>query len=121
HATLAASIGATRSTFQALTALRASGGAARTVDNDALVTWQRALAREGVYTEPSAAAPLEAVRQLRAEGRITAGDSVVVVATAGGLKDPDVTARALGDVPVVVASLDAVGETLARVYGFSIG
>jgi len=120
HATLASSIGATRSTFQALTALRASSGAARSVSNDALLGWQRALAREGVYAEPSAAAPLEAVRRLRAEGRIAAGDTVVVVATAGGLKDPDVTARALGETPVVATSLEAVGETLARVYGFSI-
>ncbi len=120
HATLAGSIGATRSTFQALTALWASSGAARSVSNDALLGWQRALAREGVYAEPSAAAPLEAVRRLRAEGRIAAGDTVVVVATAGGLKDPDVTARALGETPVVATSLEAVGETLARVYGFSI-
>ncbi len=91
------------------------------MSNDALLGWQRALAREGVYAEPSSAAPLEAVRQLRAEGRIDADDTVVVVATAGGLKDPDVTARALGEVPVVATSLEAVGETLARVYGFSIG
>jgi threonine synthase len=121
HATVAASIGATRSTFQALAALRASGGTARSVANDALLAWQRALACEGLYVEPSSAAPLEAIRQLRAEGRIRTTDSVVVVATAGGLKDPDVTARALGDVPVVAPSLDAVADTLARVYGFSIG
>jgi len=120
HATLAGSIGATRSTFQALAALRASGGAARTVGDDALITWQGALAREGLYVEPSSAAPLEAIRQLRSERQIDAADSIVVVATAGGLKDPEVTARALGDVPVVAPSLDAVADTLARVYEFSI-
>jgi threonine synthase len=120
HATVAGSIGATRSTFQALAALRGSGGAARSVGNDALLAWQRALAHEGLYVEPSSAAPLEAVRQLRADGRIADADSVVVVATAGGLKDPDATARGLGEVPVVAPSLDAVGEALARVYGFGI-
>lgn len=120
HDTLATSIGATRSTFQALVALRGSAGAACTVGNDSLLAWQRALAREGVYAEPSSVAPLEAVRQLRDGGRLAAADTVVVVATAGGLKDAEPTARTLGAAPVVDASLDAVGATLRTVYGFTI-
>jgi threonine synthase len=118
HDTLAVSIGATRGTFQALAALRESGGAARTVSDESLTAWQRALAREGLYAEPSSVAPLEAVRQLRADGVIGARDTVVVVATAAGLKDPDVTRRALGEVPVVPPSLEAACDALAHTYGF---
>jgi threonine synthase len=120
HDTVAVSIGATRGTFQALAALRASGGAARRVSNEALATWQPALAAEGVYAEPSSVAPLEAVRLLREEGVMAPGATVVVVATAGGLKDPAATERSLGEVPVVAPTLEAAGEALKQAYGFSI-
>jgi threonine synthase len=120
HDSLAVSIGATRSTFQALAALRASGGAARQVSNEALVTWQGALAAEGLYAEPSSVAPLEAVRQLRDEGVIGPGATVVIVSTAAGLKDPAATERALGEVPVVAPTLEAAAEALKDAYGFAI-
>jgi threonine synthase len=119
HASIAASIGATRSTYQALHVLRASGGAARTVSDAELIDWQvRLAATEGLWMEPSSVAPLAAVRRLREEGVIAADATVVVVATAGGLKDPAPAATRLGEVPLVDPRLDAVTETLAATYGF---
>lgn len=122
HTSIAASIGANRSTFQALVALRASGGAARSVSDAELIDWQtRLAAAEGLWAEPSSVAPLAAVRRLRDEGVIAADASVVVVMTAGGLKDPQPTERRLGAVPLVAPSLDAVRDALATVYGFATG
>jgi threonine synthase len=118
---LAASIGATRSTYQALHALRASGGAARTVGDDELLEFQARLASEGVYAEASSVAPLAAVRRLRRDGVMGAEASVVVVATAGGLKDPAATERRLPGVPVVPASLEAACDALRETYGFDAG
>jgi len=119
HDTIAASIGATQATYQALHALRASGGTAVRVADDDLLAWQaRLAAAEGVYAEPSSAAALAAVHRLRADGVIASGESVVAVVTAGGLKDIAPTARLQGEVPVVPADLDAALEALRAVYGF---
>jgi threonine synthase len=116
--TLAVSIGTTRSTYQALHALRASRGVARSVSDEALLGWQQRVAHEGLYPEPSAAAPLAAVADLRASGEIDAEATVVVVSTAGGLKDPDRTAAHLPEVPVVPGTIEAALEALATVYNF---
>lgn len=119
HETIAISIGATQSTYQALQTLRASGGTTRVVSNEELLEWQSRLATvEGFYAEPSSVAPLAAVSRLRDEGIIMPGHSVVVVSTASGLKDPQTTLRHLGDVPLVPASLEAACDTLKTYYGF---
>lgn len=122
HDSIAASIGATQSTYQALHALRASRGVAVAIRDDELMTWQaRMAAEEGLYAEPSSVAPVAAVQRLRADGAIGRDDSVVAVITAGGLKDPAPTARHQGDVPVVPADLDAALDTLRSVYGVTLG
>jgi threonine synthase len=121
RATVATSIGAARGTFQALHALRASAGRAVTVDDAALLHWQDALARqEGLWVEPSAAAALAAIATLAAEGTIQPHHRVVAVATAGGLKDPTVTADRLGTVPVVPADLDTALAIIDNTYGIRL-
>lgn len=90
--TLASSIGAPQSSFQALTALRESGGVACPVDNDGLVDLQTRLARsEGIYAELSSVTPLMAISQLRRSGVLLPQDKVVAVVTASGLKDTDIS------------------------------
>jgi threonine synthase len=87
---LAVSIGAPRSTYQALKALRESFGCAVPVNNDGLVTMQERLARsEGIFAELASVTPLIAVARLRRDGVIARKDRVVVVTTASGLKDLD--------------------------------
>jgi threonine synthase len=111
--TVAVSIEATRSTFQALDVLRRSGGAAVTVGNDEILQWQRALAREeGLFVEASSAAAVAAVERLRRQARIGTQDTVVALLTAAGLKDPapiggarNAAIRVPGDVAAAIALL----------------
>ncbi|MBZ9719244.1 threonine synthase [Mesorhizobium sp. AD1-1] len=87
---LAVSIGTPRSTFQALKALRESGGHAVTVSNHGLIAMQERLARdEGIFAELASVTPLMAISTLKDQGVIAATDRVVAVVTASGLKDLD--------------------------------
>lgn len=89
-ASLAVSVGTTRSTYQALRALRESSGHAVPVANDGLIDMQSRLAKcEGIFAELASVTPLMAIRELSERGVITVGDSVVAVVTAAGLKDLD--------------------------------
>jgi len=109
HDTVAKSTSATRSTYQALHVLRASGGAATVVANEAIMSWQQALARdEGLYVEPASAGAVAAVAQFKASGDIKATDRVAVLLTASGLKDPQATAATLGDLPAVTGDAETV-------------
>jgi threonine synthase len=111
HETVAKSTTATRSTYQALKAIRESGGTAVTVNNEAMMTWQQWLARdEGLYVEPASAGALAATQQLRASRDIKAGETVVALLTASGLKDTAATAAVQGDLPPVPKER---GEVLA--------
>lgn len=115
--TLAVSIGTNRSTFQALHALRASGGAAATVDNAELLDMQQQMARrEGLFVELTSAAPLVALQKLLRKGTIQPGERVVAVATASGLKDLDRSGnepadriQAVGSVEDALAHLSDIG------------
>lgn len=102
HDTVAKSTTATRSTYQALHAIRASGGTATIVGNAEILGWQETLAREeGLYVEPAAAGSLAAAAALRKTGVIGASDRVVALLTASGLKDPAANADRQGDLAVV--------------------
>jgi threonine synthase len=117
---IAASIGTAQSTYQALHALRASRGLARPVGDADLVALQRDLAAaEGIYAEPSSVAPLAAVRDLRAQGAIREGDTVVALMTATGLKDPEATAAPAGALPVVGPDLAELLAALRSTYNFT--
>ncbi|GLS18054.1 hypothetical protein GCM10007874_10700 [Labrys miyagiensis] len=92
--TLAVSIGTTRSTFQAVNALRASGGAAVPVSNQGLIELQEELARrEGILAELASVTPFAAIAMLRRQAIIKDGQSVVAVVTGSGLKDLDRVVR----------------------------
>ena len=123
HKTIAGSIGATQSTFQALVVLRRSGGSAGTVGNDELHRWHDALARrEGLYVEATSAASLALVARLRQQGVMGADDRIVVLLTASGLKDdPSLGAGRLPDLPVLPdADLNRAVSVLASHYGFEL-
>jgi threonine synthase len=112
--TVAKSTTATRSTFQALYALRKSGGGATVVKNDVILKWQQRLAQEeGLYVEPASAGAIAAVAQLRASGEIKASDRVVALLTASGLKDPCATASMQGELLTVQGDPDTVFAELA--------
>lgn len=93
--TVAVSIGTTRSTYQALKALRDTRGCAVCVSNDQIKSMQGMLAaKEGIFAELASVAPLVAVRCLREQQVIAQGDRVVAVVTASGLKDLDISVDA---------------------------
>ena len=118
---VAGSISVNQSTYQALHALRASGGTARVARNDELLALQRNLAAdEGIYAEPSSLAALAAVARLCEEGRIGPRDTVVVVNTASGLKDTAATAAATPEIPTVDGDTTQFLETLRDAYGYRV-
>jgi threonine synthase len=119
HDTVAKSASATRSTYQALSVIRASGGAATTVGNDAIMKWQRALAsQEGLYVEPASAAAVAAVSALCKQGRIGPRENVAVLLTASGLKDPGATASVLGEILTVRGDAEAAFARLRESGAF---
>ncbi|MFH0776911.1 MAG: threonine synthase [Patescibacteria group bacterium] len=85
----AVGIGRPLDDVKALAAIRDSGGTAIAVSDSELAEAQKNLgAREAIFTEPSGALPLAALRQLRQKKILKKSDSVVLVATGNGLKDP---------------------------------
>ena len=118
---MAGSISVNQSTYQALHALRASGGTACVVRNDELLGLQRDLAAdEGIYAEPSSLAALAALHRLCEEGRIARNDTVMVLNTASGLKDTAATAAAAPEIPTVDSDIAQFLETLKDAYGYRV-
>jgi threonine synthase len=116
HDTLARSTTATRSTFQALYVLRKSGGCTTTVSNEAILHYQQRLAvLEGLYVEPASAGAVAAVAQLKAAGQIRAEETVVALLTAAGLKDPQATAAAQGELRAEDGDTESVFSGLREV------
>ena len=82
------SIATAQSSYQALKAVRESGGHAITIDEDEIVHWQEYLAsREGLFLELSSVTPVLATKGLVDQGIISPSDKVVCLATASGMKD----------------------------------
>ncbi|MBY4947202.1 pyridoxal-phosphate dependent enzyme [Cupriavidus respiraculi] len=75
-------------TAQQEIAVRRSGGGALVVGDDAAVDGVSRLARAGFWVELCAGAGLSAARQLRADGRITSSEQVLLLLTAKGERDP---------------------------------
>ena len=116
HETVAKSTSATRSTFQALAAIRASAGGAVVVGNQDIMRWQKRLAEaEGLYVEPASAGALAAAEQLRARNEIGASETVVALLTASGLKDTAATAAAQGELTPIPSDQAAARALLARI------
>lgn len=66
--------------------LKAIGGDAEVVSDEAILAAQRDLAREGLYVEPSSAVTLAAWRKWVDEGRIKPGERTLLLLTGSGLK-----------------------------------
>jgi threonine synthase len=119
---LAVSTAATRTTYQGLAAVTASGGWSVAVGSDErLRAAQAHLAEhEGIFAELSGALAVAGAEQLLTSGRIGADETVVVVSTSGGLKDFDVALPA----PDVLAAIDPTPEGMAaeleRRYGYAL-
>jgi len=74
-----------------LQALRETGGTALAVEDTQIRKAIGELARRGLWVCPEGAALLPAIRQLRTDGWIEAGEQVVLLNTGSGLVYPEVT------------------------------
>lgn len=81
------SIGGSTVTYQAIEAIRATGGGAVVVDDETVARDQIRLARHGCYAELSSAATLTGLELLVKEGKISPGASVALIATSNGYKE----------------------------------
>jgi len=102
----AIAVGKPRNATKTLKALRESKGAAEAVSDDSLLEAQSMLASyEGVFGEPAAVAPLAGLRKLVEKGTIDRNDTVVLVITGNGLKDPEAPLKTAIKPPLVSPSL----------------
>lgn len=74
---------------EVLRAVRRSQGGIAAVSEDAIVAALRALARMGLYVEPTSAAAAAGLTQLLASGAIRRDENTVVVLTGSGLKSAE--------------------------------
>ncbi|HVQ75665.1 MAG TPA: pyridoxal-phosphate dependent enzyme [Candidatus Binatia bacterium] len=115
------SIASRYGTWQGLAALRGSGGQAVRLTDEGIAEAQRALAREeGLFAEASAAAAVTAVMQLVSARALDPGQSVVVVLTSGGLKDPGASRAWLPPVPAAGESFAHLLTGLREAYGLDL-
>lgn len=81
------SIAGSTVTYQAIDAIRRSGGGVAVVGDEPAARDQRTLARHGFYLELSSAASLSGLRQLIGDGEIQPDERVVLVASSNGYKE----------------------------------
>lgn len=81
------SIGGSTVTYQAVKAIRATGGGGVVVDDGTVERDQARLARHGCYAELSSAAILTGLELLLRDGAISSEDRIVLIATSHGYKD----------------------------------
>ena len=68
---------------------------------------------EGIFTEPAGASSIAALRKLINSGKIDKGYKVVCIATAHGLKDPDI----IIDKNMIFHQIDANLSSLQSILG----
>lgn len=92
----------------ALTAMRETGGTAETVSDTEILEAQRLLAStEGIFAEPTGVASLAGLVKLIDKGLIKKDESVVVLITGNGLKDPNAVAIQFRQFPTISPCLES--------------
>lgn len=119
---VASSMSTVYGTYHSLYTVRRSGGCAVSLDhNHEILSAQRDLAvQEGLYRESASASALAGLRMLIASGKIRAGEHVVLLITASGVKDTAVTASYTRDIPDSSTSIEEFSGLLERVYGIHL-
>jgi threonine synthase len=119
---LAVSTASTKTTYQALAAVRASGGWSVAVDGDAqLQVAQELLSEhEGIFAELSGALALAGAERLLQNGMIAPDETVVVVSTSGGLKDFDVALAEPDELEPIDPTPAGMADALERRYGYTL-
>jgi threonine synthase len=117
HATTRAdsiNVDAPRDAMKALRAVRESGGAYITVEDDAIMAALLPLARRGaIFAEPAGSTAYAGAVMAAAEGLIGAEETVVLINTGSGLKDIGAVMAVAGAPTVIHPELGAVRDALA--------
>jgi len=102
-----------RDGLAAVKAVIQSGGEAVTIpDKEILAAIPEIASATGVFTEPAAAAPWAAVKQLLRDDKIATDELLVCVVSGSGLKDIANARTAVGEPLAVDPSIDAVRDAL---------
>ena len=111
---IAVSANETVSDDHALAAIRESGGAAVSANDDEITEAARQLGQEGLCVEASSALPVACLPQLLDRGAIQADEAVVFILTATGMRWPSQVALAAPDIFEVDGDTAALDRFLAE-------
>jgi threonine synthase len=101
--------------YYAVKTMKETGGFGAAPEDDEIVAGIRLLAEsEGIFTETAGGVTVAATQRLIAEGRIGAGDSVVICVTGQGLKTTDPLVPVLQPPPVIGAKLAEFDSLLKK-------
>jgi threonine synthase len=97
----------------AVAAIRASGGWAASVSDEAIVAAIRLLAEtEGIFTETAGGVTVAAAKQLIADGKIPPDEPTVICITGQGLKTQEPLLAALPSPPLIEARIEAFEQLI---------
>jgi threonine synthase len=107
-------VGVPRDQVKALRAVRESGGTFVSVSDDEILRAMEELAQStGVFTEPAGASSMAGFKRLLEDGKIQAGEKVVLLCSGNGLKDVKSAMGAVtGEAHDVEPELEAVERLL---------
>lgn len=106
-------VGHPRNWRKAVKAVRSSGGRMMTVRDEEIVTAIGDLARAtGIFGEPAGVTAFAGLRKAVERGEVGRGETVVVLMTGSGLKDPESAMRAAGAPIEIGRSLEDVERAL---------
>jgi len=105
----------------ALKAMYATNGYGVVVSDEEIIQAMKLLASlEGVFAEPSGAAGLAGLVKAVNEGLVDKDETIVVLITGHGLKDPDVIRKTAGDAPLINPSLEELKRASENYYRIQI-
>lgn len=100
-----------------LKALYDTNGYGVIVSDEEIVEAIKLLARyEGIYAEPSGAAGLAGLIKAFNEGYVDKSDTIVVLVTGHGLKDPEIATKIVGETPLIEPDLNAFIKAGRKYY-----
>ncbi|MEM4660589.1 MAG: pyridoxal-phosphate dependent enzyme, partial [Thermosphaera sp.] len=105
----------------ALKAIYNTKGYGVVVSDDEIVRAMKLLASlEGIFAEPSGAAGLAGLIKALDEGRVDRDETIVVLVTGHGLKDPDIIRKTAGDAPSINPTIEDLEEASRKYYGLKL-
>jgi len=104
-----------------LRALYETGGYGVVVSDSLIVEAMKLLAKyEGVFAEPSGAAGLAGLLKALEDGLVDRSETIVVLVTGHGLKDPEIVTKIAGETPLINPDLNEFRESARKFYGLEL-